>query len=98
MKFSLYSHMVFIFFSSFFITGNLLSPTLQHRPTAKQKHYGTTVPLRLVGQDWKPLSQLKSQVKRRIQISALLLLLVRLFNCPFFCPPLILISTASTVS
>lgn len=51
--------MVFIF--SF--TGNLLSTTVQHRPTAKQKHYGTTVPLQLVGQDWKPISQLKSQVK-----------------------------------
>ncbi|XP_034050390.1 disintegrin and metalloproteinase domain-containing protein 12-like [Thalassophryne amazonica] len=35
--------------------------TLQHRPTAKQKHYGTTVPLQLVGQDWKPFSQQKSQ-------------------------------------
>ncbi|XP_026171154.1 disintegrin and metalloproteinase domain-containing protein 12 isoform X1 [Mastacembelus armatus] len=41
--------------------GNLLSTTVQHRPTAEQKHYGTTVPLQLVGQDWKPISQLKSQ-------------------------------------
>ncbi|XP_038592192.1 disintegrin and metalloproteinase domain-containing protein 12-like [Micropterus salmoides] len=41
--------------------GNHLSTPLLHRPTAKQKHYGTTVPLQLVGQDWKPISQLKSQ-------------------------------------
>ncbi|XP_068439208.1 disintegrin and metalloproteinase domain-containing protein 12 [Clinocottus analis] len=41
--------------------GNLLSTTAPHRPTAKQKHYGTTVPLQLVGQDWKPISRLKSQ-------------------------------------
>ncbi|XP_075999625.1 disintegrin and metalloproteinase domain-containing protein 12 [Genypterus blacodes] len=34
---------------------------VQRRPTAKQKHYGTTVPLQLVGQDWKPVSSLKSQ-------------------------------------
>ncbi|KAM8836151.1 disintegrin and metalloproteinase domain-containing protein 12 isoform 3-T3 [Spinachia spinachia] len=41
--------------------GNLLSTTLKHRPTARQKHYGTTVPLQLVGRDWKPISRLGSQ-------------------------------------
>ncbi|XP_022049875.1 disintegrin and metalloproteinase domain-containing protein 12 [Acanthochromis polyacanthus] len=41
------------------VEGSLLSTSVQHRP--KQKHYGTTVPLQLVGQDWKPISQLKSQ-------------------------------------
>uniref|UniRef100_UPI003AAC84A6 disintegrin and metalloproteinase domain-containing protein 12 n=1 Tax=Centroberyx gerrardi TaxID=166262 RepID=UPI003AAC84A6 len=41
--------------------GNVLSTTVRHRPTARQKHYGTTVPFLLVGQDWKPLSLLKSQ-------------------------------------
>lgn len=59
LKFSVYHHMVFV--PS--LTGNLLRATVQHRQTAKQKHYGTTVPLQLVGQDWKPISQLKSQVK-----------------------------------
>ncbi|KAG7513266.1 hypothetical protein JOB18_003351 [Solea senegalensis] len=44
-------------------TGKNLSTTDLHTPTAKQKHYGTTVPLLLDGQDWKPLSQLKPQVK-----------------------------------
>lgn len=58
-SFAVCSHMVFIF--SF--AGDLRSTTVQHRPTAKQKHYGTTVPLQLVGQDWKPVSQLKPQVK-----------------------------------
>ena len=57
-KFSVYSHVVFMF--SF--TGSLLSTTVQHRPTAKQKHYGTTVPLQLVGKEWKPTSQLPIQV------------------------------------
>ncbi|XP_077407311.1 disintegrin and metalloproteinase domain-containing protein 12 isoform X2 [Vanacampus margaritifer] len=33
----------------------------QHRPTAKQKHYGTTIPLQLVGQDWKPMHLLQTQ-------------------------------------
>ncbi|XP_034426097.1 disintegrin and metalloproteinase domain-containing protein 12-like [Hippoglossus hippoglossus] len=41
--------------------GNLSSTTDRHTPTAKQKHYGTTVPLQLVGQDWKPISSLKPQ-------------------------------------
>ncbi|XP_074519639.1 disintegrin and metalloproteinase domain-containing protein 12 [Halichoeres trimaculatus] len=41
--------------------GNHVGTNVQHRPTAKQKHYGTTVPLQLVGQDWKPISQLKPQ-------------------------------------
>ncbi|KAI4807439.1 hypothetical protein KUCAC02_027246, partial [Chaenocephalus aceratus] len=40
---------------------SLLSMTVQHRPTAKQKHYGTTVPLQLVGKEWKPTSQLPIQ-------------------------------------
>ncbi|KAF7661478.1 hypothetical protein LDENG_00260940 [Lucifuga dentata] len=35
--------------------------TIQQRPTAKHKHYGTTVPRQLVGQDWKPFSLLKNQ-------------------------------------
>ncbi|KAA8581420.1 hypothetical protein FQN60_003001 [Etheostoma spectabile] len=43
------------------VEGNVWSATVQHRPTAKQKHYGITVPLQLVGQDWKPINQLKSQ-------------------------------------
>ncbi|XP_061788037.1 disintegrin and metalloproteinase domain-containing protein 12-like [Nerophis lumbriciformis] len=37
------------------------SPSVQHRPTAKLKHYQTTVPLQLVGQDWKPIHQIQSQ-------------------------------------
>ncbi|CAJ1080241.1 disintegrin and metalloproteinase domain-containing protein 12-like isoform X1 [Xyrichtys novacula] len=41
--------------------GDHVGTTVRHRPTAKQKHYGTTVPLQLVGQDWKPISQLKPQ-------------------------------------
>ncbi|XP_029384136.1 disintegrin and metalloproteinase domain-containing protein 12 isoform X2 [Echeneis naucrates] len=41
--------------------GNLLNPTFQRSPTTRQTHYGTTVPLQLVGHDWKPISQLKSQ-------------------------------------
>ncbi|KAF3853751.1 hypothetical protein F7725_014439 [Dissostichus mawsoni] len=41
--------------------GSLLSTTVQHSPTAKQKHYGTTVPLQLVGKEWKPTSQLPIQ-------------------------------------
>ncbi|KAM7370644.1 hypothetical protein PAMP_010173 [Pampus punctatissimus] len=41
--------------------GDHLSATVQRRQTAKQKHYGTTVPLQLIGQDWKPISQIKSQ-------------------------------------
>lgn len=57
--FCVFSHGIYIFS----LTGNLLSTTVQHRPTAKQKHYGTTVPLQLVGQDWKPISQLKPEVK-----------------------------------
>lgn len=61
--FCVFSHGINIFF---FFTGNVLSTTVQHRPTAKQKHYGTTVPLQLIGQDWKPISQLKSQVKNSI--------------------------------
>jgi len=54
-----FSHGVLIFFA-----GNPLSPSVRHRPAAKQKHYGTTVPLQLVGQDWKPVGRLRSQVKR----------------------------------
>lgn len=50
------TRMVFIF--SF--TG--LGKRVQGGSTAKQKHYGTTVPLQLVGQEWKPVSQLQSQV------------------------------------
>ncbi|CAB1416665.1 unnamed protein product, partial [Pleuronectes platessa] len=41
--------------------GNLSSTADRHTPTAKQKHYGTTVPLQLVGQDWKPIGSLKPQ-------------------------------------
>nr|XP_057918322.1 disintegrin and metalloproteinase domain-containing protein 12-like isoform X3 [Doryrhamphus excisus] len=37
------------------------SSTVQPRPTAKQKPYGTTVPLQLSGKDWKPIHQLQSQ-------------------------------------
>ncbi|XP_077595673.1 disintegrin and metalloproteinase domain-containing protein 12 [Stigmatopora nigra] len=33
----------------------------QDKPTAKQKHYGTTVPLQLIGRDWKPMHLLHSQ-------------------------------------
>lgn len=55
---SAYRHAVFV--AS--LTGDPLR-TAQHRLTAKQKHFGTTVPLQLVGQDWKPVSQLESQVK-----------------------------------
>ncbi|KAL3967888.1 NLR family CARD domain-containing protein 3 [Sarotherodon galilaeus] len=43
------------------VKGNPPSTVVPHRPTARQKHYGTTVPLQLVGKDWKPISQLKSQ-------------------------------------
>ncbi|XP_053709098.1 disintegrin and metalloproteinase domain-containing protein 12 isoform X2 [Synchiropus splendidus] len=32
-----------------------------HRPTIKQKNYGTTVPLLFTGQDWRPFSWLRSQ-------------------------------------
>ncbi|KAF3704281.1 Disintegrin and metalloproteinase domain-containing protein 12 [Channa argus] len=41
--------------------GSLLRTTAQDRSTAKKKHYGTTVPLQLIGQDWKTISLLKSQ-------------------------------------
>ncbi|XP_034563027.1 disintegrin and metalloproteinase domain-containing protein 12-like isoform X2 [Notolabrus celidotus] len=41
--------------------GNHVGTNVQHRPTAKQKHYGTTVPLQRVERDWKPISQLKPQ-------------------------------------
>ncbi|XP_054656771.1 disintegrin and metalloproteinase domain-containing protein 12-like isoform X2 [Dunckerocampus dactyliophorus] len=37
------------------------SSTVQPTPTAKQKRYGTTVPLQLFGQDWKPIHQLQPQ-------------------------------------
>lgn len=37
-------------------TGSVLSRTGERRPTAKQKHYGTTVPLQLVGDEWKPIT------------------------------------------
>lgn len=57
-KFSLHSHLLFIF--SFI--GNPPSAIVPHRPTARQKHYATTEPFQLVGEDWKPISQLQSQV------------------------------------
>uniref|UniRef100_A0A3P9K993 ADAM metallopeptidase domain 12 n=1 Tax=Oryzias latipes TaxID=8090 RepID=A0A3P9K993_ORYLA len=38
-----------------------LGKRVQGGSTAKQKHYGTTVPLQLVGLEWKPVSQLQSQ-------------------------------------
>ncbi|XP_037836939.1 disintegrin and metalloproteinase domain-containing protein 12-like isoform X2 [Kryptolebias marmoratus] len=41
--------------------GNPLRTAGQHGATARQKHYETTVPLQLVGGEWKPVSQLKSQ-------------------------------------
>lgn len=46
----------------FSFTGNPLRTAAQHGATAKQKHYDTAVPLQLVGEEWKPVSQLKSQV------------------------------------
>lgn len=42
--------------------GNLLGTPVQHRGAAERRHYGTTVPLQLVGEDWKPISRLKPQV------------------------------------
>lgn len=49
------------FYVFLFFAGDLL--TVRHRPTARQKHYGTTVPLQRVGRDWKPIGQLQSQVE-----------------------------------
>ncbi|XP_056153190.1 disintegrin and metalloproteinase domain-containing protein 12 [Lampris incognitus] len=46
---------------STFPEGNHLNSTIQHRPTAKQKNYRTTVPLLLVGHNWKPVTLLQSQ-------------------------------------
>ncbi|MED6255157.1 hypothetical protein ATANTOWER_005395, partial [Ataeniobius toweri] len=40
---------------------NLLGVVVEQGPTAKLKHSETTVPLQLVGQKWKPVSELKSQ-------------------------------------
>lgn len=77
LKFSVYSHMVFIFS----LTGNRL--TVQHRPTAKQKHYGITVPLQLVGQDWKPISQLKSQVNNCSKLNKIFFALLVLLHICF---------------
>ncbi|XP_031678004.1 disintegrin and metalloproteinase domain-containing protein 12, partial [Oncorhynchus kisutch] len=41
--------------------GRPLATTNQQRSTAKLKHYGTTVPLLLVGEEWRPVSLLQSQ-------------------------------------
>ncbi|XP_054898583.1 disintegrin and metalloproteinase domain-containing protein 12-like isoform X4 [Poeciliopsis prolifica] len=41
--------------------GNLLGVVVENEPTAKWKHFETTVPLQLVGQEWKPVSKLTSQ-------------------------------------
>ncbi|TNN73858.1 hypothetical protein EYF80_015875 [Liparis tanakae] len=46
-----------------FSHGSPSSPSVRHRPTARQKHYGTTVPLQLVGRDWKPIGRLRPQYK-----------------------------------
>lgn len=54
---------VFVPFFFFFFTGSLLGATVRPSQTSKQERYGTTVPLQLVGQEWKPISQLRSQVK-----------------------------------
>lgn len=44
------------------LTGNPLRTAAQRGATAKQERYDTAVPLQLVGGEWKPVSQLKSQV------------------------------------
>ncbi|XP_068161483.1 disintegrin and metalloproteinase domain-containing protein 12-like isoform X2 [Antennarius striatus] len=45
--------------------GDLSRPTVHHESSpaaaAAQKHYGTTLPLQLIGRDWKPISELRSQ-------------------------------------
>lgn len=50
------------FFSSVSFTGNLLGVVVEKESTTKSKHSETTVPLQLVGQEWKPVSKLTSQV------------------------------------
>ncbi|XP_055767083.1 disintegrin and metalloproteinase domain-containing protein 19-like [Salvelinus fontinalis] len=41
--------------------GKPFTTTNQQRSTAKLKHYGTTVPLLLVGKEWRPVTLLQSQ-------------------------------------
>lgn len=55
----------FMFFSSMSFTGNLLGVVVETKSTTKSKHSETTVPLQLVGQEWKPVSKLTSQVDIR---------------------------------
>lgn len=60
--------------------------TDQRRPTAKQRHYGTTVPLQLLGGDWRPVEQLKSQVSGRplLKVSCLHICLTLLSLMPTY--------------
>lgn len=54
----------FVLTHGFVFTESLSRATVEARRTVVPEAYGTTVPLQLVGHEWKPVSLLMSQVRR----------------------------------
>ncbi|KAJ3608170.1 hypothetical protein NHX12_025220, partial [Muraenolepis orangiensis] len=48
--------------NSFCPAGDSLGATYERGPTANQNHYGTTVPLLLIGQERRPITSLRFQL------------------------------------